>query len=80
MPAWDRCAMRIRRDLKNRLGYADNGAMSLETLELARRSFELWSRGDLDAWIETIDPAIGWDISTYPLPMFRTTVEGARRL
>jgi ketosteroid isomerase-like protein len=54
--------------------------MSLETLELARRSFELWSRGDLDAWIETIDPAIGWDISTYPLPMFRTTVEGARRL
>jgi len=35
---------------------------------MVRRSFEMWVRGDLDAWLETIDPDIGWDISTHPLP------------
>ena len=44
------------------------GAMSQESVEVVRRSFELWLRGDLEAWLETIDPDIGWDISTHPLP------------
>ena len=42
--------------------------MSQETVELVRRSLELWLRGDVDAWLETIDPDVGWDISTHPLP------------
>ena len=42
--------------------------MSQENVELVKRSFELFLRGDLDAWIETLDPDIGWDISTHPLP------------
>jgi ketosteroid isomerase-like protein len=42
--------------------------MSQENVELVRRSTELWFCGDLDAWVETIDPDIGWDISTHPLP------------
>ncbi len=42
--------------------------MSQENVEVVRRSFELWLRGDLEAWLETIDPDIGWDISTHPLP------------
>jgi ketosteroid isomerase-like protein len=42
--------------------------MSEEDVELVRRGFELWTRGDLEAWLETIDPAIGWDISAHPLP------------
>ena len=42
--------------------------MSEETVELVRRSLELWLRGDVDAWLETIDPDVGWDISTHPLP------------
>jgi ketosteroid isomerase-like protein len=42
--------------------------MSQENLEFVRRSFDLWKRGDLEGWLETIDPAIGWDISTHPLP------------
>ena len=29
---------------------------------------ELWLRGDLDAWLELMDPDIGGDISTHPLP------------
>ena len=42
--------------------------MSQDSVEVVRRSFELWLRGDLEAWLETIDPDIGWDISTHPLP------------
>ena len=42
--------------------------MSEENLETMRRSFELWMRGDLEAWLATIDPEIGWDISAHPLP------------
>jgi ketosteroid isomerase-like protein len=42
--------------------------MSRENVDLVRRSFELWMRGDVDAWIETIDPDVGWDLSTHPLP------------
>jgi ketosteroid isomerase-like protein len=43
-------------------------SMSQENVELVRRGFDLWNRGDLEGWLETIDPAIGWDISTHPLP------------
>jgi ketosteroid isomerase-like protein len=43
-------------------------AMSQENVELVRRSFELWLRGDAEGWIDTLDPEIGWDISTHPLP------------
>jgi ketosteroid isomerase-like protein len=42
--------------------------MSEENVELVRRGFDLWKGGDLEGWLETIDPAIGWDISTHPLP------------
>ncbi len=42
--------------------------MSQENLEGTRRSIELWLSGDFDAWLETIDPNVGWDISTHPLP------------
>jgi len=42
--------------------------MSQENVEVVGRSTELWLRGEYDAWIETIDPDVGWDISTHPLP------------
>jgi ketosteroid isomerase-like protein len=42
--------------------------MSQENLERMRRSIDLWLSGELDAWLETIDPNVGWDISTHPLP------------
>ena len=42
--------------------------MSEANAEIMRRGFDLWNRGDLEGWLETIDPAIGWDISTHPLP------------
>ena len=42
--------------------------MSQENVEVVRRSFELWLSGDLEAWLTTIDPDIGWDISAHPLP------------
>ena len=42
--------------------------MSQENVEIVRRSFELFSQGELDAWRETVDPDIGWDISAHPLP------------
>ena len=48
--------------------YYDRQAMSQENVEIVRRSFDLWLSGEVDAWIETLDPNIGWDISTHPLP------------
>ena len=42
--------------------------MSQENVDLIRRGTELWLRGDFEAWLETIDPKVGWDISTHPLP------------
>lgn len=42
--------------------------MSQENVEFVRRSLDLWLSGEFDAWLETIDPDIGWDISTHPLP------------
>ncbi len=37
-------------------------------MEVVRRGTEEWLRGNLEAWVETIDPEIAWDISTHPLP------------
>jgi ketosteroid isomerase-like protein len=32
--------------------------MSQENVELARRAFEAWNRGDADAWVELHHPEI----------------------
>jgi ketosteroid isomerase-like protein len=42
--------------------------MSQENVDLIRRGTELWLRGDFEAWLETVDPEVEWDISTHPLP------------
>ena len=42
--------------------------MSQENVEAIRRSFELWLSGDLDAWLATVDPDVGWDLSAHPMP------------
>ena len=42
--------------------------MSQENVELIRRGTELRLRGDYEPWFEMIDPDVGWDISTHPLP------------
>ena len=54
--------------------------MSEENVEIVRRGYEAYGRGDLHAWLKTIDPDIRWDISTYPLPIFRRRAAVARRL
>ena len=41
--------------------------MSQENVEIVRRSFDLWLSGDFDAWLDTLDPNVGWDTSTHPL-------------
>ena len=41
--------------------------MSQENVDLIRLGTELWLSGDFEGWLETIDPEIGWDISTHPL-------------
>ena len=41
--------------------------MSQENVETVGRAMKLL-RGDVDAWLELMDPDIGWDISTHPLP------------
>jgi len=43
-------------------------SMSEENVEVVRRGMELFLGGDFDGWRNTIDPDIGWDISTHPLP------------
>ena len=50
--------------------------MSQENVELVRRSFELWQAGRIDAWIDTIDADIEWDVSAHPLPDFPNTGSG----
>ncbi len=42
--------------------------MSQENVEIIKRSVGLFLRGEADAWLETIDPDVGWDISAHPLP------------
>jgi ketosteroid isomerase-like protein len=42
--------------------------MSQENVDLIRRGAELWLSGDFEGWLETMDPEVGWDISTHPLP------------
>jgi hypothetical protein len=43
-------------------------AMSQENVDLIRQNTELWLRGDFERWFEILDPEVGWDISTHPLP------------
>jgi ketosteroid isomerase-like protein len=54
-------------------------SMSEENVEVVRRGMDLWLGGDFDGWLTTIDPDVGWDISTHPSPTFRTTVGGGMR-
>jgi uncharacterized protein len=42
--------------------------MSQENVELAREGFELWQRGDAQAFLELVDPDVEWDLSAYPAP------------
>ena len=39
--------------------------MSQENVEIVRRAWEAWIRGDLDALFETFDPAVEWDTTTF---------------
>ena len=42
--------------------WRDTGrAMSPENVEIVRRGWEAWVRGDLDALLELCDPAVEWD-------------------
>src|SRR5829696_5879527 len=42
--------------------WRDTGrAMSQENVEIVRRGWEAWVRGDLDALLELCDPAVEWD-------------------
>jgi uncharacterized protein len=50
--------------------------MSQENVELVRRGFELFQKGPVDAWIETLDPELEWDISAHPLPDFPNAGSG----
>jgi ketosteroid isomerase-like protein len=36
-----------------------------ENVDVVRRSCEAWARGDLVAWLETLDPEIVWDSSHF---------------
>ena len=42
--------------------------MSEENVERAREGFELWRRGDAQAFLELVDPDVEWDLSAYPAP------------
>ena len=50
--------------------------MSPENVEVVRRGFELFQNGQIDAWIETLDSELEWDISAHPLPDFPNTGSG----
>jgi ketosteroid isomerase-like protein len=50
--------------------------MSQANVEIVRRGMEHLLAGRIGEWIETLDPDIGWDISTYRLPDFPDTGSG----
>jgi ketosteroid isomerase-like protein len=57
--------------------------MSQENVEVAKRAFEAWIRGDLDAIFETFDPAVEWDNTGWegwPEDQVYYRHEGVRRL
>ena len=39
--------------------------MSQENVELVKRAWEAWSSGDIDAVLETCDPAVEWDLTSF---------------
>ena len=39
--------------------------MSEENVEIVRRAWTAWIQGDLDAVLETFDPAVEWDTTTF---------------
>jgi ketosteroid isomerase-like protein len=39
--------------------------VSQEKVEVVRKSCEAWARGDLAAWLKTLDPDIVWDSSRF---------------
>jgi uncharacterized protein len=41
--------------------------MSKENVAAIRRTYELWFGGQFDAWLDMIDPDVGWDFSNEPL-------------
>jgi ketosteroid isomerase-like protein len=53
--------------------------MSRENVENVRRSFDLWKRGDLEGWLETIDPAIGGTSPPIRSRMFETGAAAVKR-
>jgi ketosteroid isomerase-like protein len=56
--------------------------MSEENVEIVRRAWEAWIRGDLDTLFETFDPAVEWDTTTFegwPDPGVYHRHEGVRR-
>jgi ketosteroid isomerase-like protein len=56
--------------------------MSQENVEIVRRSWEAWIRGDLDELFEAFDPAVEWDTRTFegwPDPDVYRGHEGVRR-
>ena len=51
--------------------------MSEENVELVRRGFDLWKGGDLEGWLETIDPRSGGTSPPTRFRMFRTGAKAA---
>ena len=39
--------------------------MSQENVEIVKRAWEAWSRGDVDAVLATCDPAVEWDMTSF---------------
>jgi ketosteroid isomerase-like protein len=39
--------------------------VSRENVELVTRACDAWTRGDLDIWLETLDPDIVWDTTRF---------------
>jgi ketosteroid isomerase-like protein len=70
-----------RKSAAMRDGWADTArAMSEETVNVVRRSFDLFLAGDVEGWLETIHPEVGWDISAHPLPDVLNEGHGATAL
>ena len=54
--------------------------MSQETLEVVRRLYELWNRGDVDSATEMLEPGVVWHgYSHLPDPGVRHGADQARR-
>jgi ketosteroid isomerase-like protein len=58
----------LKRGLKAESRSQAGGALSADSVEVVRKAWEAWERGDMQALFDFYDPAVEWDMSESDVP------------